>query len=513
MNKTLINILTFISGMTIMGIEMAASRLIAPYFGASIFVWSALISSVMLFLSLGYYFGGKIADKYPHFDSLCYVILLAGIITGIIPFLLKYLLVFSLNSFESNSYLILIVILSASLILISIPITLLAMVSPFVIRINMDKTNEAGNISGKIFTVSTIGSLFGTFLPVIFLIPNIGTQKTFILFAVILSVISSVGLFISKKNMFVFLIPVLIFFSFFIAVSKIKPDNRAIFEGESIYNFIHVIESNTGERELRLEEGYGIHSRYNPDKFLSNDIWSYFAYAPFFTEMNNSSAASEKRLLVIGLGAGTASKIFCRYYPDYLIDGVEIDPMIVEVGKKYFAMDEKNLNIYTDDGRIFLNKTTNFYDVIVLDAYRLPYIPFHLTTKEFFSEINKKLKQNGVFVVNIGRTIDDYRLVDAICKTLKTINNQVFTFDIPGQSMNTVAFAVKEKIDIEKLKKHILLKQHNDFKLLTQNIIFGIQEYNKETDMPIITDDCAPVEKIIDNIVIDYVLKNMRQKT
>ncbi len=518
MTTKLIYFLTFISGMTIMGIEMAASRLLAPYFGSSVFVWSALIGSVMLFLSLGYYFGGKIADRYPYLWLLFSITLIAGIFTGILPFFTKPILYFSLNTFQSNSYLLLISAIISSLILISLPITLLAMVTPFVLRImlnhkeeNMDKKNvnnmeKTGNISGKIFTISTIGSLAGTFLPVIFLIPNIGTQKTFIFFSIILSALSAIGLFLQKKNYLFFLIPIIFFLLFFISGNKIKNIKGSLYEGESIYNYIQVIENEDGDRELRLEEGYGVHSRYNPKYILKNDVWSYYLYAPFFL----TSQSKEKNALVIGLGAGTIPKVFNKCYTDYMIDGVEIDSMVVAAGKKYFDMNEKNLSIFIDDGRFFLRRTNDFYDIIMMDAYRLPYIPFHLATKEFFENVYKKLKPGGVLVVNIGRTMEDYRLVHALCKTLKTVYPQVFTFDIPGYSMNTLTFAVKNKVEINELKKKINLDGNINKIFLTQKFLNGINEYNKETDMSIITDDCAPVERIIDSIVIDYVLKNLK---
>ncbi|MES0343420.1 MAG: fused MFS/spermidine synthase, partial [Anaerolineales bacterium] len=354
---------------------------------------------------------------------------------------------------------------------------------------------------------STMGSIFGTFLPVLILIPNIGTARTFLFFSFTLMAVAFLGLAShDRRQALIHLwMPVaLAGLAFFTLDGPIKASSGQIFEAESSYNYIQVIEKD-GVRQLLLNEGQGIHSVYAPDVTATNGTWDYFLAAPYFNPPGEDTEV--KRLGLIGLAAGTISKLYSEVIGPVPIDGWEIDAEIIEVGRTLFDMTEPNLNPIVADGRWGLTHSAQQYTVIGIDAYRLPYIPWHLTTREFFEEIRAHLDPNGVVVINIGRTPDDRRLIEAFSGTMGAVFPSVHVVDVPN-TFNTIVFATMMETGPENLVANELALVSKEAHPLLVDILHRTIQNLQPTPVSdiVFTDDLAPVEQITNSIALRFIL-------
>lgn len=515
-------LIVFISGMVSIGIELAASRLLAPFFGTSLFIWANIIGLTLIYLSVGYAIGGRIADRYPSAFVLYSITTVAALSAGVIPLISRPILALSLEAFAAVSIGAFYSSLVGTLILFAIPITLLGCVSPFAIRLAVRTVSGAGNTAGSLYALSTAGSIVGTFLPTFLLIPRIGTMRTFYTFSVILLVASLIGLLRGprqpRRNGMAIIATVLLCFMLLVTafgyrgfVRPVLEGNRTpIWQGESAYNFIQVLNNaDTGARELYLNEGHAIHSLYFPGQSpqpLSRGPWDFFAVAPLFA--NNQRIETVRDVSIIGLAGGTAAqRIFDIYGPQTRIDGVELDPKIVEVSRQFFNMNQPNLNVIVQDGRYYLRTTEKRYDMIGVDAYFQPYIPFQLTTKEFFQESYDRLNENGTFVVNAGRTSSDYRLVEVISQTMRAVFPNVYLIDTPAFT-NTMVIGTKQPTTLANFTANLdtVRRAAPDSALVTVGDI-ALQNGNLREAAPgpmIFTDDLAPVEDLINRIILNY---------
>jgi len=372
----------FVGGVVSLAAEVAASRLVEPYFGSTIFVWATLIGLILAYLALGYYLGGWLIDKYPHESVFYRLAAWAGFFIGAVPLLSRPLLFRAATAFYEYELGLLAGLFVGVALLFLVPITLLGCLSPAAIRLSLRELSSAGQTAGSIYALSTLGSIIGAFLPPLVLIPAFGTRRTFFLLAFLLMGVSIAGL---VRSLGARGIPYgLLVFPMVLALllgpgGPLRPDQGLLYEAESAYNYIQVVQWGD-DVYLRLNESYGVQSVYNPNEILSQGIWDYFLLAPFFNK-SPFLASQVKSLCLIGLAGGTVARLYTRVYGPIPIDGVELDPLIIQVGRRFFAMDEPNLNAIADDGRRFLMRTDKTYDVIAVDAYRPPYIPFHLTTR------------------------------------------------------------------------------------------------------------------------------------
>ncbi len=513
-SPALLYLAVFIGGISSIGIEITASRLIAPYFGSSTIIWATIIGLTLTYLSLGYYLGGKLADRYPS-ERLLYLIFAgAGFGTAIIPIVSRPILNASLDAFSSLNIGAFYGTLLGVIFLFLIPITLLGCVSPMAIRLRLQGVDQAGGTAGSLYALSTMGSIVGSFLPVIVLIPYFGTRQTFYAFAVTLGLVALIGLLRSRaavaSALTLVLIAAMLALSAFGGGGNLRraETGELLYEGESEYNYIQVVR-NGDEVGLVLNDGHAIHSIYNPNRLLTEGPWDYFMMAPFFNA--NQRVDDVRSLSLIGLAGGTTARQFTQVYgTDIRIDGVEIDPQIVEVGRKYFDMNQSNLNVIVEDGRYFLKTTTQRYDVIGVDAYRQPYIPFQLTTQEFFQESYDHLNEQGVMVLNAGRYGTDYRLVHAIATTMRAVFPHVYLVDV-GRFSNTMIIATKGPstignyaANIARLDPGTPLRTIGDLSLRTGNV----REWTGGG--LIFTDNRAPVEMVIDLLILDAAREETR---
>ena len=509
--RTLLLLTVFVGGMSSLGVELTASRLLDPFFGNSMIIWAVLIGMVLLYLTVGYYVGGRWADRKPYYRVLYQITTWSAFLIGIVPFIARPVLLWSVQGFSEYSAGILAGSLLGVVALFSIPITLVGCVSPFAIRLSMEDENveSTGHVAGGLYALSTVGSLVGTFLPVLILIPNIGTRSTFMFFAFTMLGVSLVGLFVEIKARALpyLLLPVaLVLLLVLLPSGIIKPSEfgEVIYETESSYNYIQVIQWGD-EIWLKLNEGQGVHSIYDPNSVLVGGIWDHFLIAPFF---NNPvyTADDVDSLALIGSAAGTVAKEYTAVYGPIPIDGAEIDPEIIRVGREYFDMTESNFNAVAQDGRYFLANSEQKYDVIAIDAYRPPYIPFHLTTREFFQQCREHLTDEGVVAINVGRTQSDWSLVEVLASTLKAEFPNVYTVDLaqPGQDLiNVLVVATKQPTRLENLEANAEHMLSPLLSKVTQNAIPRAQEFTEPTI--VFTDDKAPVEQVVHGLILSFV--------
>ena len=505
-------VIVFFGGMTTLGVELAASRLLAPFYGNNILVWAVLIGLILLYLSVGYYFGGKLADRRPDDTLLLKLVMVAAFLIGLVPFLSRPVLALSVDAMASLSMGVFIGSLVGVLILFAVPITLLGFVSPFAIRLSAVGVSNTGEIAGRVYALGTVGSLVGAFLPVLALIPNIGTRNTFLTFSFVLCLLTAVGL---RRRLY--WIPVALILLLTIWSNLAAPAIREAtqgelrYEDESLFNYIQVQDiqvkdTPSGERRLKRrlilnnEELVATHSVYFPDSErqpLSNGPWDYFLLAPYLRaehpgEINN--------LLVVGLGAGTIPKLYTETYGDGVhIDGIEIDPGVIEVGQRYFDMNEGNLNPVAEDGRYFLRQSELVYDVVAIDAYRPPYIPFQLTTVEFFREIQAQLSNDGIVALNAGQGPNrDDRLVRALSQTMRAVFPTVVVLE-PSTTSNNLIYASKRLLDADALLALLRTVEDPTIALIMER---AMDLRTVETAEGAFTDDLAPVEQVVHQMIL-----------
>lgn len=500
----------FSAGMTTLALEFAASRLLGGVFGTSNLVWASIIGLILIYLAMGYFLGGRWADRRPYFGVMFSILAWGAFVSGVVPLVARPVLKLAANAFDMLQIGLLAGSFIAVLILFSIPVTLLGTISPFAIRLAIQDSRNAGQISGRIYAISTLGSFIGTFLPVLVFIPLVGTTWTFIIFSVYLLLVAIGGHWLASgwrgAARYAWMPLLLLAGGALLGRGPIKASRGEIYETESAYNYIQVQEED-GYRVLRLNEGQGQHSMWHPTELDFHGPWEQFLAAPYF----NAPPYGMDRvrsIAIVGLAAGTVARQATAVYGPIPITGYEIDPKIIDVGRQFFGMTEPNLTAIAQDGRWGLEHSDGRYSVIVVDAYRPPYIPWHLTTQEFFQIVYDRLTDDGVLAINVGRSPDDRRLIDGLSGTIGTIFPSIYVMDVPG-SFNSIIYATRRTTRIENLYANLinLDQQPGVHPLLIaalERVVTNLQPTPHSN--VVYTDDRAPIEWITEAMVLNYVL-------
>ena len=480
----------FMGGAGTLATEIAASRLLAPFFGSSTVVWANIIGLILIYLSVGYWFGGKVADRWPNPRVLGGIILVAAAAIAILPFISRPILELALRGLDSVSAGAVVGSFFAALALFAIPITLLGMVSPFAIRLAITTIETAGSTAGRLYALSTVGSIVGTFISAIIAIPLIGTQRTMLGAAALLAL--SAALLLGPRWQLA-----TVAFAALLAIpaGAVKASEGLIYETESSQQYIQVTERASGARSLRLNEGVASHSIWREDTVLTGGVWDMFLVLPPLL------ATPPETMLVIGNSGGTVARAYGELYPNIRIDGVEIDPDVTEAGERFLGLrDNPNLTVITADGRPHLRLTDKRYDIIVVDAYKQPYIPFYLATREFFELTRDRLNPGGVLALNVAAVPDDDRLSRTIASTLLAEYPQVWRWK--PLRFNELQLGYTTPVSRDELVGRSE-GVHGDVAVLGE--LFARDVVAAEATERPLTDDRAPVEWLTDQAIASYI--------
>jgi predicted membrane-bound spermidine synthase len=490
--RTRLAVVVFTAGVGTLATEIAAARLLAPYFGSSTIVWANIIGLILLYLSIGYWLGGKVADRYPDPGVLGRMMLVAALAIAVTPFVVRPILDLALRGLDAVSVGAVVGSFFAALGLFAVPITLLGAVAPFAIRLALVDVREAGAVAGRLYAISTVGSILGTFLSAIVTIPLFGTQRT-MLGSAVLIVLAAALLLGSRWQLLTLAVAGLLF----VPAGVVKATTGLLYETESSYQYIQVVERADGSRVLKLNEGVAVHSVWHPGTVLTGGVWDTFLLVPPLLDR------PVERMLVIGNAGGTIARAFGELYPDVIVDGVEIDGQVSEAARRYMGLeDNPRLNVITADGRPYLALTDETYDIIVVDAYHQPYIPFQLATREFFAAAREHLRPGGVVALNIATVPGDDRLTRAVGSTLLAEVPQAWLWS--PLRFNQLMLGLDEPVERETLVERVEGAPAAVAPLVP---LFqqGLEPV-AATERPL-TDDRAPVEWLTDRMIIDFVAR------
>lgn len=506
-NKIFLYLTEFFAGMSVMAVELGASRLLAPYFSSSQIVWTIIIGTIMIAMALGNIYGGKSADKSPNPDKLYGRILIAAVWIALIPVAGKNIVlgISALLIFTVNNNFLIIAAFCACMVIFVFPLFLLGTVTPSLAKYSVSSLDDSGRTVGTLGAFNTIGSIIGTFVPTFVTIPAVGTSITFLIFAGILIVLSVIYFVSSRVGYKKIIISGVIFVSccvFGHGDSFAFWQKDLTYEGESIYNYLQVSED---DKQVSLSTNvlFGVQSVYMKDDTLTGLYYDYAMAAPLMVPDKNPDSME---VLILGMGTGTYATQCRKYFGDMNIEGVEIDEKITKLSRKYFALPD-DINVTTYDGRAFLNASDRKYDVIMVDAYQDITIPFQMSSVEFFRLVKSHLNENGVMVVNMNmRGNDDGDINQYLADTISSVFGNVYTVEVDN-STNRELFASDNNDMMGVLNDNISGIKDADLRFMMNKVRDNSIAYN--AGKLIMTDDNAPVEllgmKVIDKIIRDEV--------
>ncbi|NIM23172.1 MAG: hypothetical protein GTO21_02525 [Armatimonadetes bacterium] len=486
--------LVFCGGVAVMGMEMTASQLIAPYFGSTISVWTSLIGLVLVFLTTGYYLGGALADRRPSRGLLGTIVLTAGAAMIVMPLVSVPVLQMAWQLTPSAG------LLGGSLvgtfILLSVPNILLGCICPFAMKLSILDLGRTGRASGNIYAISAIGSVIGTFLPVLVTIEAFGVRRSLMIFGALLIV---AAILLLSRLRYTPATAVMLLLA--VPLTPILPTKGLIAERESAYNYLQVVEA--GNAKVLIVD-WGAFSFYAPGEFRTGQYYDYLLLAPLMRAQ--APTESLHRALVIGLGAGTISKQATQAYGPIGIDGVEIDPAIVELGRTYFDMHEPNLRVHETDGRAFLAASREPYDWVVVDAYQGSEIPSHLVTKEFFRLLKSRMTSDGVLSVNVAWwEPSDTELLQRLVVTVKTAFPTVCAITGISRQSGAVLLAGGEEASPDRIIENARIVGHQGLMEIADELGDNqppqLEVPEGLTGMPL-TDDRGLLNKVVDRMYL-----------
>ena len=497
-SKTYLYATAFFSGMSVMAVEIGASRLLAPYFSASQIVWTIIIGVIMIALALGNVWGGRLADRDPDPARLYRRLMVAALWIAAIPVVGKYIIALIsgvlIVAVETN-----LLVAAAFLSCIAIfvfPLLLLGTVTPSLVKYATKSLDESGRVVGGIGASGTAGSIIGTFLPTFVTIPAAGTAATFLIFAGVLLALG-LGYFLRTGGGTRFaLLSVLAFLLCAVLGAKSSPafwETGLAYEGESVYNYLQVKDD---ERKTVFSTNvmFGVQSKRVKDGSLTGMYFDYALAAPTLTNGGD--------VLILGMGTGTFAEQCRRYFPSSHAVGVEIDEKIIGLSRQYFELPEE-IPVVAYDGRAYLQMDENRYDVVMVDAFRDITIPFQMSSVEFFRLVEQHLAPRGVMVVNLNMRAGgpgniNERLIDTIAAVFPAIRVVEVASDT-----NLALFAARDEATLDRLPRLAEQLPDRELSSLMRHVAAHWQSPARGGEP--LTDDCAPVEllgmRAIDGII------------
>ncbi len=471
--------------------EICASRLLAPYFGSSTVVWANVIGLVLAALSLGYWLGGRIAERRPRSAVLGRIVAGAGVLVAVVPFAAQPLLDLTVRGLDQVSVGAIVGSFAASLLLFAPPVVLLGMVAPFAVRLAVTGVEGSGAVAGRLYGLSTLGSIAGVFVPALVTIPLLGTDRTLVGTAAVVALAGALQL--SGRWL---LVPAGAAALLAVPPGVVKATPGLLYETESPYQYVQVVQDGP-ERDLYLNEGIVRHSVWRADTVLTGDEWDMFLAVPPLLDR------PVRRVAILGNAGGTTARAFGVFYPRAVIDGVEIDPAVTAAARRYLGLgDNPRLHVVTADARPFLRRTNTRYDLIFVDAYRQPYVPFYLTTQEFFRLVRDRLAPGGIVALNVATIPGDHRLARAIAGTLRTVFPQVLAWQ--ALELNRLVLGFRRPLPPARLRAAVP-RTPAGIRSLTRLLAADAVPAAPSADPW--TDDRAPVEWVTDRMILDFAVR------
>ena len=490
-----LSVVVLVAGGATLATEISASRLLAPYFGSSTVVWANVIGLILIYLAVGYWVGGRVADRRPDPRLLGLILLAAAAAIAVIPFVSRPFLSATVRELDSASAGVVVGSFLAALALFAVPVTLLGAVSPFAIRLSLPSVDRAGTVAGRLYALSTVGSIVGTFLAALVTIPLIGTQRTMVGAAALL--VFAASLLLGRRWQIVTVAALLLLL---VPPGAIKAQPGELYETESRYQYLDVRDVPGGGRVLELNEGVVANSVWYRGHVLTGGEWDTFLVLPPLLDR------PLHRVLVLGNAGGSTARGLAAMYRGARIDGVELDPAITAAARRYFALASiPGLRVITADARTYLLTTHARYDLICIDAYRQPYIPFQLATREFFQLARDHLRPGGVVALNVSRVPGHRGLVRALARTLRAAFGDAWTWD--ALRFNSLVFSTDPPLS----RGDIVRRATGTPKRLRALVpLFSRHVAASGFRGTLLTDDRAPVEWIADREMLAYVARGGR---
>jgi predicted membrane-bound spermidine synthase len=494
-------IVVFLASFSMLVIEVVAGRILAPYLGVSLYTWTSIIGVVLAGISVGAYLGGLIADRYPRFSTLGWVLLLSSLGVFSIPPLTQW----AAGAIFHADLTVRIILITA--ILFFFPSSLLGMVSPVVVKLTLRNLEETGNVVGKIYAVSTLGSILGTFASGFFLISWMGTRNLLFVTGIILFLATPLfgGFFVRRKRVVLFLLLLPLLWPLHRYGFNPVLDKETLLFKESNYYTIRLKGDPVDSRDrlITLYLDQLTHSCSDP----VNPLRLQYRYIRSFKEIFEWQTGKRKsfKTLFIGGGGYTFPRFIEATHPEAEIDVVEIDPVVTRVSQKYLGLSENSrIRTFNEDGRWFVmnQKSEGTYDIIFEDVFNDLSIPYHLTTKEFAVQLKKLLKKNGLLLTNV---IDRFEKGSFLPSYLRTLEDVFGTGNVHLSTLgefkdymgvvNRVVVTSPQRLDVEDLAKSLsrLEKGERVSHLMPQE---RLQRYLGEFNPVILTDDYVPVDNL-----------------
>lgn len=483
-----LRVFVFGTGAAVMSVEFGAQRLIAPFFGSSQIVWGTLIGLILLALTGGYALGGRLADRYPSPVPLGILVLAAGVYVGVLPTMARPLLSAMVAGLLATPGGVVLLTFAGVAVLFVPPVAALGAASPYAVRLAIDSTQTAGTRTGSLYAWSTFGSIAGTFLAVFVMIPDLGVRETLWLSSAVLIILGAIA---SGRRLpsVLLLVPLVAGLT---APSLLKPVPHLLAEVETPYQFAQVYRTGD-EVALSVNDAAGIQSVYTPHR-LTGMYYDDFLTLPFYFPVQRPIPA-----LLIGMAAGTIPTLIARDVRPYrrvILTGVEIDPALTALGYRYFHLRRSAARVIHADGRVYLEGTRDSYDLIMIDAYNNEiYIPFALSTREFFALCRTHLNPGGILALNVNAISAHAGLLEAFERTLKTVFPHVAIARAGGAYNYLLVASVKPLAAPSPDAMPQFLRP------VARSLITGWQTPHPGPDL-VLRDDKAPVEALTDAMIL-----------
>ncbi len=478
------------AGAASLATEICASRLLAPYFGNSTVVWANVIGLILIYLSVGYWLGGRVADRHPTPRALGVILVIAALCLAALPFVARPFLSLVLHGLNALSLGVVAGSFFATLALFSVPVSLLGMASPYAVRLSLKDIAHAGSTAGRLSSLTTVGAIIGTFGSALGLIPAIGTQRTMLLAALLVGLVS-----IPLLARWAAATSVVVAALLAIPPGAVKPTGDLLAERETQYQYVQVARDSDGKLVLRIDDGVSDQSVYRSTTVLTGAEWDMPLVVPPLLP------GGLHRALVIGNAGGTTARALATLYPGIDVDGVELDPAVTALGRQYMAMDSiPRLHVFTADGRAYLAGTAARYDLIVIDAYRQTYIPFYLATREFFQLVREHLRDGGAVALNVERVPGDDQLVQAMSGTVAAAFAQTWVW--PALRFNEMILGLTRPV-----QKDTMTSSLAEAPAAVQPLVplFAASAHTVPASADPFSDDRAPVEWLTDRALLAYI--------